>query len=919
MSDLSNQVIGPYQIEKLLGQGGMGAVYRARDIQLQRLVAFKMMHPEIAAHDELRKRFLQEARAIAALDHPNIIRIHSFHGDAKDLYLVMEYVPGGSLRDYLRQLKRDKTHIEIPEAIALIKQLASALHFAHKENMVHRDVKPDNVLLKLATSPGIGGMRFNAVLTDFGLAKLADNAIVQTAGHNPMGTLPYMPPEQIRGDNMDGRTDLYALGILMYELIVGQLPFAPRNIPEALKMHSSDAPPDPSSIREGLAPELEKIILKSIAKHPDDRYQTGNEIVDAIEYMEAEAHTSVEDDPDEYLATFIDPSMLDSKKEASLGTYLASMPGMPDLSELDVPATPAGLQSDQIAIMRKGYSARYVSIVKQTLAIGRDPSSDIEIQGEKVSRNHARIERRADGSYTITDLGSTNGTYMNEAKLLSNVPEPWLPDHIVSIGQFRLSIQKAVTYETQRNVEAVHSDIAGGAIPGLAPPPDPRQTQQTPMTTGGPSRQLVDVQINPSLVMVDPGSQASVSVEIYNQSDIVEHYRIQVQGIPVEWFTVPPNRLQLLPGNRGNLPIAFHPPRNPKSTAGTHTFSIRVSSEERGAEIGRGTGLITIKPFYQYTVDMEPKRVRKRGMIRFILNNQSNAPDSYTILGRDREEGLNFYPPSHSGSVGGGLTQVFEFEVRPKRGNFIGTAKNYPFEVQADAASGRQQGQPAELVHPATIPLWMLSILMLLCLACLALLAMLYLNQPEDEPVVADNSITQTNDDIRELLTATAVQFATREVVRVETATAVALLDDDRDGLTNAEESELGTNPDNDDSDNDGLTDGDEVNEYETDPTDSDTDDDGLTDGAEIDEYDTDPTEEDSDEDGLTDGAEVFTYNTEPDKEDSDRDTIPDGIEVNETGTDPTLRDTDGDGVHDGLDPAPTNPNISSTSNNNSE
>ena len=913
MSDLSNQVIGPYQIEKLLGQGGMGSVYRARDIQLQRLVAFKMMHPEIAAHEDLRKRFLQEARAIAALDHPNIIRIYSFHGDAKDLYLVMEYVPGGSLRDYLRQLQRDESHIEIPEAVALIKQLGSALHFAHKENMVHRDVKPDNVLLTLATSPGVGGMRFNAVLTDFGLAKLADNAIVQTAGHNPMGTLPYMPPEQIRGENMDGRTDLYALGILMYELIVGQLPFVPRNIPEALKMHSSDEPPKPSSIRAGLAPELEKIILKAIAKHPDDRYQTGNELVEAIERMEAEAQTAADYDPNEHLATYIDPRMLDSKKEASLGTYLASMPGVPDVGDIEVPDAPTGLQRDQVVIMRKGFSARYVAIVKQSLTIGRDPSGDIEIQGEKVSRNHARIDRKADGTYTITDLGSTNGTYMDEAKLLSNVPEAWLADRIVSIGDFRLSIQKAVTYETQRNVEAVQSDIAGG-IPGLAPPPDPKQTQQTPYTTGGPRQQLVEVQINPSLVTVDPGSQASVSVEIYNQSDIVEHYRIQVQGIPVEWFTVPPNRLQLLPGSRGSLPIAFHPPRNPKSTAGTHTFSVRVSSEERGAEIGRGTGLITIKPFYQYSVDMEPKRIRKRGMVRFILHNQSNAPDSYTIYGRDREEGLNFYPPSHSGTVGGGLTQVYEFEARPKRGNLIGSVKTYPFELQADAASGRQQNQPGELVHPATIPLWLLSLLMLLCLACLALLFLLYSNQPKDE-VDNGNIITQTNADVRELLTATAVQFATREVVRNEPATAVALLEDDRDGLTNAEEAELGTLPDNDDSDNDGLTDGDEVNEYKTDPLNDDSDNDGLKDGEEIDEYDTDPNDDDSDNDDLTDGDEVFKYNTKPDKDDSDRDGLTDGIEVNERNTDPNEWDTDKDGVNDSLDQFP-NDSSKTTSNN---
>lgn len=905
MSDLSNQVIGQYQVEKLLGQGGMGAVYRARDIQLQRLVALKMMHPEISAHEDLRKRFIQEARAIAALDHPHIIRIFSFHAD-EELYLVMEYVPGGSLREYLKRLQTEDKYIEITEAVVLIRHLAAALNYAHNQGMIHRDVKPDNVLLKRTTASGEGSIRFNALLTDFGLAKLADNAIVQTAGHNPMGTLPYMPPEQIRGEGMDGRTDLYALGILMYELLVGKLPFTPRNIPEAARMHGSEKPPQPTELRPGLSKEIEEVILKAIAKDPGDRFQTGQELVDALNNIEARADAQ----PDlENMATFIDPNAVDSAKEDSLNTYLASMPGMPpDLSDMDVPEAPSGLQTDQVVIMRKGYSSQNMSITKQEIVIGRDPECDLTLEGDNVSRRHARLERQADGSYVVTDLGSTNGTFLDEAKLLSNVPEPWdIHDQILSIGDFRLTIQQANVQKTQVGVKGIQTmDDIG---PGLGPTgarQDANRTQQV-SAPEAPSPK-VGIQVKPSVVMVEPGMQATAEVEILNQSNIVEHYRVQIQGIPSEWFTSPSSSLQLLPGNKGTLPLVFHPPRTPKSTAGTHTFGLRISSEERGEEIGRGTGMLTIKPYHQFATNLDPKRIRRRGSIKFFINNNGNAPDSYTIFGRDREEGLHFFPPSASGTVNPGQTEAIEFEVRPRRSNFFGAAETYPFEIQAEAASGQEQMQTGELVHAALIPIWLLMLLLLMCVACVVLAIFLFLNR--DEPGPADfNAVTQTNQGVRELLTATAVQFETLEASRSITATAIAQLDDDDDGLTNGEELELGTDPNLADTDRDGLEDGEEINEHETDPLNADTDGDGLTDGEEI-EAGSDPNTADTDGDGLTDGAEVNRHDTDPTNPDSDGDGLLDGVEVNELGTDPTRFDTDGDGRGDREDAEPLNPDV---------
>jgi serine/threonine protein kinase len=901
MSNYTGRTFGNYKVEALLGQGGMGSVFRARDTQLDRLVALKVMHSEIAAHEELRKRFLQEARAIAALDHPNIIQIYSFYA-AEELLLVMEFVTGGSLREYLRSLQSENKTMEIEEAVVLIKQLASALHYAHDQGMVHRDVKPDNVLLKSASLSE--GVNFKALLTDFGLAKLAENAVVQTMGHNPMGTLPYMPPEQIKGDVIDGRADLYALGILMYELLVGELPFKPRNIPEAARMHGSETPALPSEKRRGITPELDDIIMKTIAKQPTDRFQTGREIIDALETMEA---ASGSDDPEEYLATYIDPNALDSKQEQPVGTYLASIQGIVG-EDVTMPPSEGDLATDELVVMRAGYAAQRIPITKQQIMIGRDPSHDVTLDADKVSRNHARIERNADGSYSITDLGSTNGTYLEEAKLLSNVTEDWLEDQVVAIGEFRLSIQRAATTDTVANVKGVQSaaDMVRPAA-GISPRGGELTQQGVVGETGGPSPEL-DITVNPSTATVDPGTQVGVQTQIYNKSEIVEHYHITVQGVPNEWYTVPSGGLQLLPGNSGSLQIMFHPPRDIRSSAGNHPYSIRVSSEQRGGEVARTQGMLTIKPFRQFSSDLDPKRIRKRGMVKFIIHNRGNGPDSYRVDGRDREDALQFFPPSASGTVPAGQSEAVEIEVRPKRGNLIGTVNTFPFEMQVTASDGMSQTQSGELVQPANIPIWLLSILMLLCLACLALLALLYFNQ-DDTAEVADNSfITETNADIRDLLTATAEDYESLVESRSITATFNAGQDDDNDGLSNGEEILAGTDPNNEDTDGDGLTDGEEVNEFESDPLDSDTDDDGLRDGDDV-EAGGDPTEEDTDGDGLLDGEEVITYNSAPDQTDSDGDGVRDGVEVRELGTDPDKFDTDGDGTNDLLDGAPLDPN----------
>lgn len=412
--------IGNYELQDKLGEGGMGEVYRALDVQLQRTVAVKVLHPEVAQNTEFRARFLQEARAVAALDHPNIIRIYAFDADEKGRhYLVMEYVTGGSLRGYLEDRYENREEINTLETLRLVQQVAAALEYAHQLGMVHRDVKPDNVLLKPASGFG-GDMRYSAMLTDFGLAKLlAGENLVQTANDKLVGgTLPYMAPEQFWG-GMDYRADIYALGIMMYELVVGRLPFMPSSPHEAAEMHVKQPPPLPTYFRNDLSPKIEAVIMKSIAKQPEQRFQTGLEMIHAIREIV---------DNDEIT---VSPDRTTVPRHSGQEPTIDSGPGT------------APVKDDAVIAEREGYARQTFTLTQPVFIIGRDPKRDMPLPGGKVSRSHARLERQADRTYTITDLGSTNGTYMDGKKLQPNQPYSWGPNNELIIGEYRLTLKKS--------------------------------------------------------------------------------------------------------------------------------------------------------------------------------------------------------------------------------------------------------------------------------------------------------------------------------------------------------------------------------------------------------------------------------------------------------------------------------------------
>jgi tRNA A-37 threonylcarbamoyl transferase component Bud32 len=270
--DLTGHTIGRYRLIEKLGQGGMAQVYKAYQPNLDRCVAIKVLHPYLVGNADFAARFRREARAIAALEHPHIVRVYDFDSEGEVAFLVMEYLEGSSLKAVLRDLDRQNMRMDLQEAVRIIATLADALDYAHRQGMVHRDIKPSNVVITTDGRP---------VLTDFGIAHMVDSTAV-TGSSGVLGTPAYMSPEQGKGQPGDARSDIYALGVLLYQLCTGRVPFD-ADTPYAIVLKHITAPlPRPCSLNPDLPEAVERVILKALAKDPDDRFQSAGDLGRAL-------------------------------------------------------------------------------------------------------------------------------------------------------------------------------------------------------------------------------------------------------------------------------------------------------------------------------------------------------------------------------------------------------------------------------------------------------------------------------------------------------------------------------------------------------------------------------------------------------------------------------------------------------------
>ena len=253
-----------YQIEARIGSGGMAEVYRARDLTLERSVAIKLLKEDFSTESSFRERFRQEAKAAANLSHPNIVTIHDFGFDDKQIFIVMEYVPGTDLKTILER----RGSLSVEEALPLIIQACAGVGYAHRAGLVHCDVKPQNMIV----TPD---QRLK--VTDFGIARALASIHPQEVNHVVWGSPQYFSPEQAAGLPPTPASDVYGLGVVLYEMLTGRLPFIGNSASELSHLHRTALPTPPSQINPRIPPVLEQACLKVLSKEPSSRYRTADQ------------------------------------------------------------------------------------------------------------------------------------------------------------------------------------------------------------------------------------------------------------------------------------------------------------------------------------------------------------------------------------------------------------------------------------------------------------------------------------------------------------------------------------------------------------------------------------------------------------------------------------------------------------------
>lgn len=693
MSELIGKtLIHRYQILSLLGEGGMGSVYKGRDLTLERDVAIKIMHRHNLGKQEFQQRFLQEARAAARLNHPGIVQVFDF-GEADDLlFIVMEFILGENLDQMIRRLRRKGQWIVLAEATELVRQIALALDYGHRQGVVHRDIKPANIMIK---AEPLGALPYRPVITDLGLAKLMIGEGLATQTGLTMGTPAYMAPEQIRGGNLDARSDIYSLGILLYELAVGQLPFAVKTFTQIVHDHLHEPPPDPQTLAPALPSPVVSVMMKALAKIPNERYSTAGDLAQALEELPSTTFTAL-----------VPPTA-----SAGIGSLLTEHHAvlLNDAELLDllerlgpraVPERSGPLPYLRICTPDQRIQA--VALTTARVTIGRQVDNTVSLDDDKISRYHAELTHDEAG-YWITDLDSTNGLYLGDERLQPHARTLWDPELPLRIGSHVIFLHPEGTPAVDS--DAVFKSTTDEMPRVLAP------LLATPMT----------LMLAQSEYVVAPGQSVQIPITLHNQSNKSEQFFLTVAGIPRAWIVSPLPTTSLSPGAQQTVTLTIAPPRAPETTAQPLPLQIRVNSQQAAGLHVQTQCLLHISPYTQFQSAVFWGQGRRGRHLTVHIANQGNAPQVYQIAWHDTGGTLALEPPlvTIQAPPGKEVMTFCKVQPQPQHRRLVGLNKQYTIQTRVLASDGESQAHDLAYINRPLLPAWLALLVGLLSITLL--------------------------------------------------------------------------------------------------------------------------------------------------------------------------------------------------------
>ncbi|KAA3658899.1 MAG: FHA domain-containing protein, partial [Chloroflexi bacterium] len=681
------QKIDHYRIDTLLGKGGIGTVYQAKDLNLARPVALKLIYPQFVNQRNYHEHILQQARKAARLTHPSIATIYNFDHVNGSLYLAMEFVSGNSLASTLGELRKRDMHLRLDEALLLAAQVADALSYAHQHGMLHRNLKPSNILLKQLETAAAKEAGLRAVVTDFGMTRLI-RGDVKSAPVALADTLPYMSPEQCIGSPVDGRSDIYSLGVVLYQLTTGVLPFNITSTTEAMVMHALETPPSPRIRQPALPKSVVAIIIKAMAKQQSDRYQDAEQMADDlrtavsnlsdanlqafapgtfIPYKALTASTNEaefaqsnqqrspnvrpidswlplpEDELVVLLQEELDGAVLELDSEADEPPVIVTPAAAVPVLNQNRPAVVDSQNTPVIAQMpRTPPSAPPAKISPLTDQViisrpGRAP------RAVKLDKDRLKIGRSQDNDIVL----STNDVSRYHARL-EQTPTGWQVVDINSSGGTYWGDHKLVP-NVPEAWNASQSLRIGPYTLRWQHSRSPRpfradekqedaltQLHQIPITgTLASSRtSQFSMMVNPTVLDLEPGNQTTVQVELFNQGTTGEQYTLRVVDLPDEMVLLSQNTVHLAPGSRARLPISLHVPTESRIKAGHHPYQIIVRTESDPAETAVVSARVTVAPTAQFSIEVWPLEVKNNGQCQVLVRNNGNGTSRMSLVGQ---------------------------------------------------------------------------------------------------------------------------------------------------------------------------------------------------------------------------------------------------------------------------------------------